>query len=242
MRLLDQRVWGVVLNASSVATTPPCHVSLLQDAGIPVVLLHRPIPGVSAPVLETPAEEIGQKAAESLVSAGHREIAFFDSYRDDMSARTEAGFRKALEVTGLELPESNVIYGQSSEWINKTSFDEYDRFLEHRLPTLLSQRKPPTAIFASFDTVAEHIYLAAQRFGVRIPEDLAVLSFGGAHRDGAILKRLSAITIDEVAAGRKAVDLIQEMRAGQRQIKDTETIHLPLSDVAGETLVSVVFE
>jgi DNA-binding LacI/PurR family transcriptional regulator len=238
MRLLAHRVSGIVLNPSSVALTPPYQVNLAQNANVPVVLLHRSIPDVRAPLLEMPAEEIGEKAAKMLLNAGHKNMAYFDSYRDDLSARRELSFRRVLEETGLELPEHNIVYGESSTWFEGSSVDEYDRLLEQVLPKLLSQRNPPTAIFAGFDPNAEHIYLAAQRLGIRIPDDLSLLSFGGARREGAILKRLTAITIDEVAAGKKAVELLQEMRVGRRPIRDAETIHLPLSVVPGETLGS----
>ena len=237
MRLLAHRVSGVVLNASSESTTPPYQVEVLQDAGIPVVLLHRAIPEVSAPLLEMPAEEIGYKAARLLVDAGHRHVVLLDSYRDDLSARTEASFRDTLVEAGLQLPNDRVIYGKSSEWCGKIpNFDEYDRQLEKLLPELLSQPNRPTAIFAGVDTIAEHIYLAAQRLGLRVPDDLSIVCFGGAHREGAILNRLTAITIDEILAGRKAVELLQEMRTGTRQIKDSEAFRLPLALSAGETI------
>jgi GntR family transcriptional regulator, arabinose operon transcriptional repressor len=236
MRLLAHRVSGVVLNASSLSTTPPYQVELLQDAGIPVVLLHRSISEVAAPLLALPAEEIGRKAARLLIEAGHKHVAFFDSYRNDLSARTETSFRKTLAEAGLGLRESCVDYLQSEAWNDPSVFDEYDRHLEAILPRLLSGPERPTAIFAGFDTIAEHIYLAAQRLGVCVPADLSIVCFGGAHRKGVILKRLSAIAIDEVAAGKKAVELLQEMRTGRRRIKDSEVIRLPLSCYAGETL------
>jgi GntR family transcriptional regulator of arabinose operon len=236
MRLLSQRVYGVVLNASSLAATPAYQVELLQDAGIPVVLLHRPIPEVRAPVLEMPADEIGDRAARMLIEAGHRRVALFDSYRVDLSIRTEASFQKALNEAGLDLPASHIVYGQNSEWFSNASLDEYDRYLDEILPKLLSQPNPTTALFAADEYVAEHIYLSAQRLGVRIPDDLSIVSTGGAHRDGVIRKRLTTIAIDEVAAGKKAVELLQEMRAGKRPINDSEQFRLALSCIEGETL------
>lgn len=236
MRLLSQRVFGVALNASSVAVTPTYQVELLQGAGIPVVLLHRPIPEVSAPVLEIPADEIGHRAAKMLIEAGHRHVALFDSYRVDLSARTENSFQKTLNDAGLKLPETNIVYGQNTEWFSKASLDEYDRHLDQSLPKLLSQPNPVTAIFAADEYVAEHIYLAAQRLGLRIPEDVSIVSIGGAHRDGVIRKRLTTIAIDEFAAGKKAVELLQDMRSGKRPINDSEQFRLPLSVCMGETL------
>jgi DNA-binding LacI/PurR family transcriptional regulator len=72
--------------------------------------------------------------------------------------------------------------------------------------------------------------------GVRVPGDLSIICIAGAHRKGAILKQLTAIAIDEVAAGNKAVELLEEMRAGRRRIDDSEAIRLPLSYCEGATL------
>jgi DNA-binding LacI/PurR family transcriptional regulator len=65
---------------------------------------------------------------------------------------------------------------------------------------------------------------------------LSIICFGGAHRDGAILKRLTAITIDEVAAGKRAVELLQEMRSGAKKIRNAEVFRLPLAVSADDTL------
>jgi LacI family transcriptional regulator len=236
MGLLAHRVSGVVLNPSSASATPPHHVELLQEAGIPVVLLHRPIPDVGAPLLEMPVEEIGARAARMLIEAGHRQVALLGSYRCDLSVRIENSFRQTLAEAGLELPDNCIDYLQGGPWADLSALDEYDRHLESKLPQLLAQPDRPTAIFAGFDCVAEHIYLAAQRMGVDIPGDLSLVSIVGAHRKGAILKRLTAIAVDEVAAGNKAVELLEEMRAGRRRIDDGEVIRLPLSTYKGETL------
>jgi LacI family transcriptional regulator len=233
LSLLAHRVSGVVLNACSIETTPPHHVQLLQDAGIPVVLLHRAVPKVNAPVLALPAEEIGRMAAGMLVDAGHRHVACFQSFACDMSSRYQTGFRNALAEAGIDLPDSHIDF--SGSW-GPTDTSAYDRHLDEVLPRMLSQPNRPTAIYAVFDPLAEHIYLAAQRLGIRIPEELSILSVGGAKRDGAILRRLSGITIDEVCAGKKAVELVEEMRAGRRRIDDGEVFSLPLSIYKGESL------
>jgi GntR family transcriptional regulator of arabinose operon len=233
LSLLAHRVSGVVLNACSMEATPPHHVQLLQDAGIPVVLLHRAVPKISAPVLALPAEEVSRKAARMLIDAGHRHVACFQYLSCDISERYKAGFRQALAEAGIDLPDSHVDYSHSRSAIVTS---EYDEHLNEVLPRMLSLPNRPTAIYAVFDPIAEHIYLAAQRLGIRIPEELSIISFGGANREGAILKRLSALTVDEVSAGKKAVELLEEMRSGRRPIDDGEVFSLLLSTYKGETL------
>jgi GntR family transcriptional regulator, arabinose operon transcriptional repressor len=101
---------------------------------------------------------------------------------------------------------------------------------------------PPTAIFTSFDSVSEMIYLLLPRLGLRVPEDVSLVGEGGAYRQGAIIRRLTSVVIDEVATGRKAVDLLHEMRCGERAIDDNEEFVLDVSLSEGETLDHMVDE
>ena len=47
---------------------------------------------------------------------------------------------------------------------------------------------PPTAIFASFDPLAEAIYLVLPQLGLRVPEDVSLIGFGGARREGTLMR------------------------------------------------------
>jgi DNA-binding LacI/PurR family transcriptional regulator len=96
----------------------------------------------------------------------------------------------------------------------------------------------PTAIFASFDSLAEMIYFLLPRLGLRVPEDVSLLAFGGAWRQGAWMRRLSSVVVDEVATGQTAVSLLHEMRRGDRPIDDNTEVTMKLSVSMGETLVA----
>jgi GntR family transcriptional regulator, arabinose operon transcriptional repressor len=95
---------------------------------------------------------------------------------------------------------------------------------------------PPTAVFASFDPLAEMIYFLMPRLGLRVPEDISLVGFGGMWRDGVLTRRLTSVVVDEVATGRQAVSLLHEMRSGKRPIDDNAEIVLELSLSNGETL------
>ena len=103
---------------------------------------------------------------------------------------------------------------------------------------MFSKPNPPTAIFTTFDSLAEMVYLMLPRLGLRVPEDVSLLGFGGASRDGAFLRRLTSVVVDEVATGRLAVSLLHEMRSGNRPIDDSTEIVLDLALSEGETLAA----
>ena len=94
----------------------------------------------------------------------------------------------------------------------------------------------PTAIFASFDSLAEMIYLLLPRLGLRVPEDVSLIGFGGNRRNGALERRLTSVVIDEIATGRQAATWLHEMRQGDRPIDDTTEWVMELGISEGETL------
>ena len=104
------------------------------------------------------------------------------------------------------------------------------------LKQVFAQPNRPTAIFASFDPLAELIYVLLLRLGLRVPDDVSLLSFGGAWREAALTRELTSIVIDEDATGRRAVSLLHEMRCGDRAIDDNSEFIMELGFSEGKTL------
>ncbi len=104
------------------------------------------------------------------------------------------------------------------------------------LERVFSAPEPPTAIHATFDSMAEMLVLLLPRLGLRVPEDVSLLGFGGAWREGALTRRLSSVVVDEVATGRQAAFLLHEMRCGLRPLDDNTEFVMEASLYEGETL------
>jgi GntR family transcriptional regulator, arabinose operon transcriptional repressor len=235
LSLLHQRVAGVVLNSSTHGVTPTYHVTMLQDAGIPVVLLHRPVPGVRAPVLEIPGTQAGSQAGRMLVEAGHRRVAYFDSHRTKLGERYLEGLQSALREVGADISEEQISFGGTTEF-DPADYHCHELHMESELKRMMSSKMPPTAVFLGWAESAERMYLIAMRMGLRVPEDLSIVCFGGAHQSGAILSKLTSVTLDETAAAQRAVELLIEMREGRRPLCDSEIIPIPLGVRIEKTL------
>ena len=146
LALLDQKVAGVVLNPCATSVTPAHHVRILQEAGVPVVLLHRAVPGVSAPVLEIPGFEIGRCASEAAAALGHRRVAFLDSQRTTIGEQCALGLRETITEMGGELPEELIDYGHMTG-TDRRDYAAYEEYLAPVIERLMSRPDPPTALF-----------------------------------------------------------------------------------------------
>jgi GntR family transcriptional regulator, arabinose operon transcriptional repressor len=230
LQLIDKKVGGVAIVPTSEPTTPAFQIRPLRECRIPVVFCHRRVEGIKAPLLAIPFHEIGRLAGKALAELGHRRVAFFANQRSLWVPQYEQGLRDALQAGGGDILVESVYAGESIQLHEEKVWTALQR--------LFAKPDRPTAIFASFDSVAEMIYLLLPRLGLRVPEDVSLVGAGGAFRDGAIARRLASVVIDEAATGQKAVSLLHEMRSGQRPIDNNEEFVLHLDLYRGETLAA----
>ncbi len=218
--------------------TPPFQIEMLQNHGIPTVFYHRRVAGVSAPLVSIPFMEIGRMAGRELVKLGHRRAAMYytlpsNTLLPSPSARDYAiGLREVLQQAGGDLPEEFVLSSDT----NTLDVGIQEKEAWPKLKEIFSRPDRPTAIMTSYDTMGEIVYLALQKMGLRVPEDVSLISFGGKQRRGAIVRRLTSVVIDGADIGRRAAQLLQEMCEGRRAIKDNEEVTTPLELSEGQTL------
>jgi GntR family transcriptional regulator, arabinose operon transcriptional repressor len=228
LQLLDKEVGGVAIVPASLTPTPAYQVRQFQKRGIPVVFCHRRVEGITAPLLAIPFYEAGRMAGAAFTGRGCRRVAFIASHR----SVTVSDCLEGLRAGGCEAPEELVCVGES--------IVPDEAFIWESLQRLFAAAEPPNAIFASFDSLAEMVYLLLPRLGLRVPEDVSLIGFGGAWREGALARRITSVVVDEIATGRRAVALLHEMRCGDRPITDNEEIVLNLALSQGETLAAPV--
>lgn len=237
LQLMDKRVAGVALLPPTVGNTPEYHLRQLQNQGIPIVMLHRPVAGVSAPLIAMPFEEVMVKAAELLVSRGHHRIAFLASHRSEAVNRYEAALRLSLRKAGSDLPAEMVKIGSSTtSMVGQSRTHEIEIALEELFS--LPEEKRPTAIIDPWDSDMEACYFALTGAGFDTPADISLVSFGGASRMNALTKRLSAVTVEETLTAKLTARLLGEMLRGERLITDATPFSVPLGCHLGETIAA----
>lgn len=141
-----------------------------------------------------------------------------------------SGMREVLEREGLDLPDNRVLYNM--QLTAPPTEDDAHRVLVEAF----SSSDRPTAIFCSGASVSERVYFAAMRLGLRIPEDLSIVTFGCNSQNGILSGRLAAVAIDEQDLGSQAVLLLEEMRTGLRPLGSDECVYVPLRFCEGQSL------
>ena len=231
LQLIDKDVAGVAIVPVTTPPTPIYQIRQIQKAGIPVVFCHRRVDNLRAPLLAIPFREVGRLAGRALAEREHRRVAFFTTHRSESSLAYLSGLRDHLPP-GDHAAERDVFFGPE----NPPDPEVHEPELLAALTAVVNHRERPTAIFASFDSAAEMIYLLLLRLGLRVPEDISLIGFGGTSRGSAILRCITSVTVDETQIGRQAVELLDRMRRRDLPLDYNEIFVMPIGLSDGQTL------
>lgn len=139
---------------------------------------------------------IARRMTDHLITLGHRRIALLiDETAWTTGGARADGYRRSLEDSGIGVDPSLVVpVGMDADGARLAAVD------------LLARRDAPTAAFAANNVVAEGVWRAAHDLGLRVPDDLSIVSFDDARWMSMVSPGITAIAQDAVALGRAAVD------------------------------------
>ncbi|SFX26144.1 transcriptional regulator, LacI family [Azotobacter vinelandii] len=149
---------------------------------------------------------VGAAVAAHFAERGYRHIAYAGTLaaRDRRSARRAEGFRVELAARGL--PDH---YELCSE-------EPFSIGLGGSLLAQLLERYPQVqAVFFANDDLAAGALFEAQRRGLRVPEEIALMGFNDTEIAAAVRPAISSVAVDRHGMGRRAAALLLERLAGR---------------------------
>lgn len=171
---------GVIV-ATGLSNTQGSDLEMLQELvrrGLPAVLLLDRSPEPAIPGIRVDHNEGLRLGTAHLLALGHQRVGFLTvegSYPPNPSEQTSRadrfrGYTRAYRAAGLRYEPSWIFQGPSPTL-------EVGRMLTRALLNGPSPR--PTAVIAANDQLAIGALRAAYELGARVPDDLAILGFGG---------------------------------------------------------------
>jgi len=153
---------------------PELFVAKFQQMNLPVVLVDTHHEGFDS--LKVRNTDGAMRATQHLISLGHQNIAMIDATLENEPARERLeGYRAALEHAGITFVQSNVLTATIDK---QDGFNREAGYVSMKeLLKRTSLLNPVTAVFVSSDVQAIGALEAARELGVRIPEDIAMVSF-----------------------------------------------------------------
>lgn len=192
----------VATRAAGVIVTPLSAdvPSYLARQRIPVVEVDRTFASDTCDSVVIDNETVTRRMTDHLIALGHRRIALLIDETDwTTGGERFRGYRGALEDAGIDVdPELIVSAGWDAGGARRAVVD------------ILARRNHPTAIFAANNLLAEGLWRATRDLGLRIPDDLSIVSFDDAQWMSMVTPGISAIAQDAVELGTAAMDRLLE--------------------------------
>lgn len=114
----------------------------------------------------------GYEAAQIVLQAGHRKIAFLQLIEGMTATRLRLqGFQRAMQEHGVQVNPQWLLHGAAA-----IAGGEFGR-LEEAIDSLFAQAERPTAILCGNDKMAMRVIFILQRRGLRVPDDVSVVGF-----------------------------------------------------------------
>lgn len=174
----------------------PDLVEDLKDTSIPVVALWHGSRESGIPTVGVDNRAGMTAIVDHLVGLGHERIAFAGPKRLGDIAEREAAWLSALERHGLRRRRGYDVDVSNDFAGGPTAFDQ-----------LMDLRQPPTAIVAPTDVLAIGMLHAAQRRGLRVPDDVSVSGFDDIPVAAVSVPALTTVRMPTEAMISAALDL-----------------------------------
>ncbi len=192
--LLDRRV-DAFLWATSFTREVEVPPALAQGR---LVLLNCRAPHTGVPSVLPDEVQAGSDSVQLLLDAGHREDVWVvgEAAEHVVAGRERrAGMRRAFTAAGVE-PAGRV----ACSWWPESAYEAVDE--------LLAGGTRPRALVCLNDRIAMGAYQALARHGLRIPDDVSVVSFDDSDLASWLRPQLTSIALPHYELATRAVDLL----------------------------------
>ncbi len=179
--LLEKQVDGLLFMGGAVTDE---HMQAFKTANVPIVLCATTDENGDIPSVDINHEEAAYDAVHRLIELGHTRIAMISGTLQDPAngySRFQ-GYKRALEEAGIAYDESLVRIGN---YRYESGADAMKYFIE------LSER--PTAVFSATDEMAIGAIHSIQDNGLKVPEDISVISVDNSRMASMVRPQLTAV-------------------------------------------------
>jgi LacI family transcriptional regulator len=167
--LVAHRVDGIMITSSRAAEI----VSALAKEKIAAIVIDRVPENLDVSTISTDNRNGAREAVAHLQLHGHRLIGCIGGrIGTDSADERVAGWREQQQASG---------YPASDQLVRRSDFTEFDGYTSamQLLRETAIQGKRPTALFVSSDIQAAGVLKACYELGLKVPSDVAVVSFDG---------------------------------------------------------------
>ncbi|MEM3062908.1 MAG: LacI family DNA-binding transcriptional regulator [Nitrososphaerota archaeon] len=227
--LARKRVDGVILASASGKRTPLKSILLSK---IPVVLIDREVDGLEdLDIVKGDSVYGAYLLTKHLINLGHKRIGIIVGSKNISTAEDRVeGYKKALVEAGIDIDDELIRFARYSRE------DGYKVTKE-----LLNLENPPTAIFGGNNFIAVGAMMAIRDSGLRVPEDIALVSFDDIESLSQVYPFFTVVTQPAYSMGVISAELLIRRIEDKDRVRERRKVilqpELIIRESAGEKLI-----
>ncbi|MDU1846568.1 MAG: LacI family DNA-binding transcriptional regulator [Niallia nealsonii] len=201
--ILGKRVDGAIISNEFIDEKD---VSVLEEAGIPVVFIDRERVSKTSSSVVFDSYKGGQDVARYLINLGHKRIGYirgYDHLYDDI--KRYEGFRDTLLDANIPFYEEDLLIGYFEE---EASFSAVKAFVR-------SGKDLPDAFVAANDLSAIGCIKALKSEGILVPKDISIISFDDIDLSEYFTPPLTTVNNPIIMLGKHAIERLLGIIRGE---------------------------
>ncbi|WP_434751075.1 LacI family DNA-binding transcriptional regulator [Paenibacillus amylolyticus] len=207
--MLEQRVDGLIL----VSRLQKNVIDYVKKFNIPYLMVNGSTEDPDVVHLVSNDEAGGQRAAEYLVSCGHRRFFVIAGPGEHRSHSLRLkGFCQRLESLGISASQGQVTIVPSLE----SSFESGHQVMEENYAAFREGQY--SALFSTNDMLALGAMKVMLDRGMQIPEDVAVMGYDNTELSSMVHPSLTTVSVDATSIGRDAVSILDRLIRGEKNV------------------------
>jgi len=173
-----------------------------------------------------------RQAVEYFASLGHRKIGFVGGDMDVANIRDRySAYLQTMKTLELEIDRDWIIDDLSENTVAGATEGAF---------RLLGRKNLPTAVIACNDPVSIALYQVAHERGLRIPEDLSIISFDNDPETQFLTPPLTTFKQPFAEIGRASIDLLMRLIDRPPVSGDWQKVDVGMSLVIRESVLDMV--
>lgn len=235
--LMAKQVDGLIVTPAQSGEI--AHLVEIARSACPLALLDRALPDLNVDTVTVDDRNAALRATRILTRAGHTRIAYMtaavlsgdfrggESRINTSTVRERIlGFLDACREAGIERAERNIHFGSGRSETSRAAMHE-----------LLQSPDRPTAILASDSVVALELFKAIRECGLRIPQDMSLITFHDADWTSVTTPPITVIDQPVYALGKSVAELLIRRLKGDD--RPPERIILPTTIIERMSVAQV---
>lgn len=193
--LIKRQIDGILI---APIRNKPEPIDYVQKQGIPIVVIGYPMPAIDVDIVRCDTEEAAYNIVRLLLDLGHRRVAILSGPIDIVTAVDRVnGYKRALSDAGIPADDELIQYGH---FFPEMGFEMAQK--------MLAINPCPTAVVTANNLIAIGAAKAFYNAGVRIPEDISLVTFDGPMPELVIDPFFTMVSQPGREIGKQATDLL----------------------------------